>query len=85
MQPRKHLNEAVSAVIRLHRSTLGLSQEKLSLMADLDRTFVSKLERGTRNPTIESIFRLAEALGMLPEKLLQEIREEYERLREVGD
>lgn len=69
-------------VIRSHRARLGISQEKLSVRAGLDRTFVSKLEKASRNPTIESIFRVADAFGVLPEDLLKEIREEYERRNE---
>lgn len=79
MQPRMHLKEAVSTVVRSHRARLGISQEKLSVKAGLDRTFVSKLEKASRNPTVESIFRVSHAFGVLPEDLLKEIREEYER------
>jgi transcriptional regulator with XRE-family HTH domain len=79
MQARKHLNDAVSAIVRAYRAKLGISQEKLSVKAGLDRTFVSKIEKASRNPTIESIFRLSEAFGVLPEDLLKEIREEQER------
>ena len=49
-------------VVRKVRSERGLSQEKLAELADLDRTFVSMIERGKRHPTLETANSLAEAL-----------------------
>lgn len=46
------------------RERLGFSQEALSLAADLDRTYVSGVERGSRNPTLKTIHRLARALDL---------------------
>ena len=48
----------------------GLSQEELGFRADLDRTYVSGIERGVRNPTLMIIGRLAKALGTRPSRLL---------------
>ena len=47
--------------VRIRR---GLSQEKLAELADLDRTFVSMIERGKRHPTLETAKSLAEALDV---------------------
>jgi CheY-like chemotaxis protein/DNA-binding XRE family transcriptional regulator len=44
------------------RSSLGISQEVLAERADLHRTYISDVERGTRNLSLESITRLAAAL-----------------------
>jgi transcriptional regulator with XRE-family HTH domain len=41
---------------------MGLSQEKLGEVAGLDRTYISGVERGVRNPTISSLGRIAAAL-----------------------
>lgn len=49
-------------VVRQVRTRRGLSQEKLAELADLDRTFVSMIERGKRHPTLETANSLAEAL-----------------------
>ncbi|MGQ0588120.1 MAG: helix-turn-helix domain-containing protein [Sphingosinicella sp.] len=46
---------------RLRRET-GLSQEKFGLEHNIDRTYVSGIERGTRNPTLEIVQKLADAL-----------------------
>jgi transcriptional regulator with XRE-family HTH domain len=50
---------------------MGLSQEALGLMSGLDRTYVSGIERGVRNPTLRIIWRLAEALSTTPSALLR--------------
>ena len=50
------------ATVRSWRNRLGISQEKLAERADLHRTYVSDVERGTRNVSLESIERLARAL-----------------------
>jgi transcriptional regulator with XRE-family HTH domain len=44
------------------RSELGLSQDKLAEKAELDRTFLSGIERGVRNPGIKTVLRIARAL-----------------------
>lgn len=48
--------------VRLKREAVGLSQEQLAEKADLDRTYVSGIERGVRNPTVLSAARVAAAL-----------------------
>lgn len=44
----------------------GLSQERLGQLAGLDRTYISGVERGIRNPTIGTVWRLAAALECRP-------------------
>src|ERR1700757_4358412 len=56
------LKGLLGAAIRSHRSTLGISQEELAYRAGLHRTYVSDVERGARNPSVESIEKLAGAL-----------------------
>ena len=49
----------------------GWSQDNLGFEADLDRTYVSGIERGVRNPTLTTIWKLAQALGVAPSRLLK--------------
>ena len=53
-------------VLREQRLSRELSQEELALAADVDRTFVSQMERGIRQPTITTLMKLAGALGIQP-------------------
>lgn len=48
--------------IKRHRLLLGLSQEELADKCDFDRTYISMLERGKRNPSLINLLRLAEGL-----------------------
>jgi two-component system response regulator len=50
------------AAVRLRRDSLGISQEELAGRAGLHRTYISDVERGARNVSLESIHRLAAAL-----------------------
>ncbi|MGB6057604.1 MAG: helix-turn-helix transcriptional regulator [Microthrixaceae bacterium] len=53
---------ALGRAVRQIRSERGLSQENLALEAGLDRTYVSGIERGRRNPSYGSLLKLALAL-----------------------
>lgn len=66
----------VGKVIQKMRNTKGMSQEVLSGLAGLDRTHYSKIERGLRSPTINTIFRIAQALEIPPHELIKEIEAE---------
>lgn len=48
--------------LRRLRVLRGLSQEALAVDADIDRTYVSRLERGLENPTVGVLARIAKAL-----------------------
>ena len=58
------LKKEFGLIIKGRRIALGYSQEILAERADLHRTYVTDIERGTRNLTLESISRLANALGV---------------------
>lgn len=53
------------------RKNKNLSQEQLGLIAELDRTYISGIERGVRNISLINIFRLAEALEISPADLFK--------------
>jgi len=56
------IHAIVARNIRKLRVERGISQENLAVDAEIDRTYVSRLERGLENPTIAVLERLAEAL-----------------------
>lgn len=57
---------ALGRGIRRCRERAGLSQEELAGRAGLHRNYVGLVERGERNPTIRTIFRLARTLNVGP-------------------
>lgn len=63
-------------VLRELREGEKLSQEKLAEYCDLDRTYISLLERGLRQPTISTIFKIADALDVSPSELVKKVEEE---------
>ena len=65
----------IGRVIQELRMSKGLSQEVLSGLAGLDRTHYSKIERGLRSPTIETLFKIAGALEMQPHEIMTEIEQ----------
>ena len=46
------------------RMDLSLSQQQLGLLADLDRTYISGIERGVRNVSLINLFKIAKALNI---------------------
>lgn len=71
--------ELVGQVIQRKREQKKLSQEVISGLAGIGRTHLSAIERGERKPTLETFFKIAEALNIRPSVLLAEIEEELNK------
>jgi transcriptional regulator with XRE-family HTH domain len=65
--------EVFGKVLHELREGSHISQEKLAEYCDLDRTYISLLERGLRQPTITTIFKLSKALNILPSVLIEKV------------
>jgi transcriptional regulator with XRE-family HTH domain len=65
------LRKLVGKNVRQLRLRRGWSQEHLAFEAGLDRTYVSGVERGVRNPTLVIVGRLAKAFKVTPDLLLR--------------
>jgi transcriptional regulator with XRE-family HTH domain len=68
-----NIPRAFGRILREYRLKAKLSQEALALAAGIDRTFVSLLERGQRQPTLTTLFRLAAVLDVAPATLVARI------------
>jgi transcriptional regulator with XRE-family HTH domain len=65
------IREVFALNLRRARNSRGLSQEALAHEADVDRTYVSALERSEYSATIDMVDKLAKALGVDASALLQ--------------
>jgi transcriptional regulator with XRE-family HTH domain len=68
----EQLLQAVAKNMREIRESCGLSQEALALNADVDRTYVSQIERGVANPSLRVLWQLAIALNVSASDLFRE-------------
>ena len=66
--------DVFAANLRSERHRLGLSQEALGQLSDLNMSEISRLERSRRDPRLATIVRLAGALWVPPAKLLDGIQ-----------
>jgi len=69
----EQLQAAFGGILRKLRGRAGLSQEQLALECGLDRTYISLLERGLRQPTLSTLFVLARTLNTRPSKLVARV------------
>lgn len=59
--------------LKARRMALSVSQEELAYRAGVDRTFISRIERGIRQPTITTIFSLSQALEISASELVKDV------------
>ncbi|MDN6883831.1 helix-turn-helix transcriptional regulator [Variovorax sp. CAN2819] len=70
--PKHALDPALVALglaIRATRQARGLSQEELAHRSHVDRSYMSSIERGTQNPGIMVVIRIASGIGISLEEL----------------
>lgn len=69
------LEKAFGEILRELRVHQRLTQEALAEKSELDRTFISMLERGERQPSLSSLFKLASALNTEVSRILKKLEE----------
>ncbi len=69
----------VGRVIALFRKQNGMSQEVLSGLADIGSSHLSAIERGERKPTLETLYRICNALGVKMSTVILKLEEELEQ------
>ena len=69
------IEEAFGEVIRELRKAQQISQEKLAELSNLDRSFISLLECGHKQPSLITIFQLAKAFNLPASKILSLVEE----------
>ena len=69
----------VGRVIQRFREKKGMSQELVSGLAGIGRTHLSAIERGERKPTLETFYKIGQAMQVRPSVLLAAIEEEVKK------
>jgi len=78
------LSSIVGQRIRTYRIRRGLSQEALARLCDRHPTYIGQLERGEKNPTLESLERVCEALKIPMSQLLEKVEKEPIRTDDIA-
>jgi len=73
MNLRATLFEAFGHQVRTRRKDLGLTQGELGGRTGLHRTYIADVERGCRNPSLETVAKLALGLKLKPSQLCKGI------------
>ena len=78
--------EAFGKVLKEIRHDNSLSQEQLGFESGYHRTYISLLERGRKSPSLNTVFQLSAALGVLPSQILRRIEVRVSRVikRDTG-
>lgn len=69
---------AFGQVLAHARTEKAISQEELAFESNLDRTFISRLENGKRQPTLSTILRISAALGIPAAELVSRVESTLE-------
>ncbi|HEY5041480.1 MAG TPA: helix-turn-helix transcriptional regulator [Verrucomicrobiae bacterium] len=69
---QKH-RKILGETIRSHRRGVGMSQEKLAEKADLHHNYIGELERGEKAATIDTLLKVAKALGVRVRDLVADL------------
>ena len=67
------LQEKIGAAIRAMRAELGISQEKLAFDAGVGRRYLSDVENGRRNVSLETVEKLADRFGISPSEFVRRV------------
>lgn len=71
-QSLENLRACLAINARHFRTAKGISQERTALEAGIDRTMLSKIERAVTNPSLDTLLKLANYLGVTVSDLLRE-------------
>ncbi|MCL2122798.1 MAG: helix-turn-helix domain-containing protein [Desulfovibrionaceae bacterium] len=70
MRDYAKISHAFGLALRMARQQCGIPQDKLAELANIDKSYVSLLEQGKRQPSITILFQLSDALNVSPTDLI---------------
>lgn len=66
----KHILRQFGQKLQKVRQSKGITQEELAAMLSMHRTYIGLIERGERNPTVRTLYKIAKALKVPADKIL---------------
>lgn len=78
-------NQQFGKVIRSLRKSKGFTQDELARLADLDRSYISLLERGLRSPTLDTMIAMCNGLGIELSDLFAVLESTFSAKANVSD
>lgn len=73
------VDQAFGQALRSLRTKRKWSQTDLALRADVDRNYISLIELGRNSPSIRMVYRLCDALDVMPSELLRDVEKRVAR------
>lgn len=70
------IEQAFGQVLKELRNERKMSQERLAIASELDRTFISLMERGKRQPSLVTIFKISSALQISPAEFIAKVEKQ---------
>ena len=75
----EQLRESFASVITRRRLEKGWAHDDMAAYSGLERSYISRLEKGTRTPSLDVVFRFAIAFGITPQTLVKEVKMTLDR------
>ena len=75
---------AFGHAVRAERMKQGIAQDAFALLANVDRSYFGKLERGERQPSLSLILRIAQGLGVSASDLIEHVERALTRARRAS-
>lgn len=75
------IEKALGAIVTELRIKKGVSQAALADKLGYSISYISKLERGHMNPTLRTLFDLADSLGIKPDVLVKKMKRSFDKAR----
>ena len=82
MKSNPYLNKAIANILHRRRMELSMSKKKLSEKSSITRIHISDIEEGNKNPTVNAVFSLCEALQLNMNDFTRLVQEEMSQLKE---
>ena len=68
-----YLYKKIGEKIYQIRKKKFISQERLALISDIDRTYLSRIEKGKANPSLKILYKISKNLGLKISRLIKEV------------